>query len=514
MTFSIFKNKFIIAVCYAFVFLFVYAAISKGLDFQQFSLQLQQSPILTNYSLIISWSIPSIEIIVAFLLVTYQFRLLGLYLSFSLMLVFSTYIILILNSSDHIPCSCGGILEKMSWSQHLIFNLFFVGLALIAILFLQKKKLTLKSNLKTKLFFSYWIIIAISLGSVGSLVLLYYFSRFRTNQRQNFQRYFAESSFQEIKQIKLDYNSYYLAGLSDSLLFLGNNSAPLYMKTINTHTWVETNYQVKIDEDDLPFRAVKIQVKPPYFYVFDGTVPCIFRGKISDWNAKLIMKNEVYFSLIQPIAKNQFVFRTISTKSNENILGNLRLSKDSSSVILHPTLLQKQVDGIFGTDGTLNFDERSKTVNYIYRYRNQIIFTDSDLNLDHYGHTIDTNTRTKIKIGTIKSKQQQKLLGNSLLINRTGFSYNGLLFNNSALLGEFEDKRKWKNSSVIDIYDLSKDAYLFSFYIPTIKGHKIQGLIVKNDLLISITENQLQVFRIDQQQLNAIKENKVQQKNN
>ncbi len=30
---------------------------------------------------------------------------------------------MILNYSEFIPCSCGGILEKMDWKTHLIFNI-------------------------------------------------------------------------------------------------------------------------------------------------------------------------------------------------------------------------------------------------------------------------------------------------------------------------------------------------------------------------------------------------------
>ena len=41
---------------------------------------------------------------------------------------------IILNFIPDIPCSCGGVLEKMSWNEHLIFNIAFVVLGLVAIL--------------------------------------------------------------------------------------------------------------------------------------------------------------------------------------------------------------------------------------------------------------------------------------------------------------------------------------------------------------------------------------------
>jgi len=117
-------------ICYLFILLFVYAAAGKFLDFEEFRIQLGQSPLLSAFAGWVAWIVPSLELIVAFLLMIKGLKSIGLFASFSLMVMFTTYIIIILNFSEFIPCSCGGVLSKMSWSQHLIFNLFFVLLAI------------------------------------------------------------------------------------------------------------------------------------------------------------------------------------------------------------------------------------------------------------------------------------------------------------------------------------------------------------------------------------------------
>ena len=116
-----------------YALLFLYAAANKLLDFQKFKVELGQSPILTDYSSIIAWTIPAVEIVISICLI-FGPRLLALYASFSLMWMFTVYIIVILNFAERIPCSCGGILEKMGWKEHLAFNIFFVLLGLIAII--------------------------------------------------------------------------------------------------------------------------------------------------------------------------------------------------------------------------------------------------------------------------------------------------------------------------------------------------------------------------------------------
>ena len=129
------RNKLLIIeiVSLAFVFLFLYTACDKINNFDEFQVQLGKSPILYKYVTIISIVVPTTEIIISILLMTKRFQLVGLYMSFCIMIMFSTYIVLLLNFSSYIPCSCGGVLESLTWEQHLIFNVGFATLALVGV---------------------------------------------------------------------------------------------------------------------------------------------------------------------------------------------------------------------------------------------------------------------------------------------------------------------------------------------------------------------------------------------
>lgn len=126
-----------------FIMLWIYAATSKLLDYQTFQVQLGQSPLLTPISSFVAWCIPLTEIGIAVLLFTERFRLWGLYLSFALMSLFTVYIFAVTRFSDDVPCSCGGILEKMSWGEHLVFNVIFMMLAALGVV-LQTKDIVLQ----------------------------------------------------------------------------------------------------------------------------------------------------------------------------------------------------------------------------------------------------------------------------------------------------------------------------------------------------------------------------------
>ena len=117
-----------------FVILFTYAAISKFSDYHKFKIQLSQSPLLTSFAGLTASAIPTIELAVAILLIQEKYRQAALIISICLMAMFTTYIITITNYSTYIPCSCGGILQNMNWNQHLLFNLLFLIMGVLAVL--------------------------------------------------------------------------------------------------------------------------------------------------------------------------------------------------------------------------------------------------------------------------------------------------------------------------------------------------------------------------------------------
>lgn len=116
-------------VSYLCVLLFLYAAASKILDYENFRVQLAQSPLLSAFAGYVAWGVPAFEILISVMLMSEKWRAIGLYLAFGLMVMFTAYIYIILNYSAFVPCSCGGVLEKMSWNQHLAFNVLFIVLS-------------------------------------------------------------------------------------------------------------------------------------------------------------------------------------------------------------------------------------------------------------------------------------------------------------------------------------------------------------------------------------------------
>jgi hypothetical protein len=135
------RTKYIIDILSALLIcLFVYAAVSKILAYDSFRVALRNQPIPLWSAIILVWLLPLFELAAAGLLMSRHTRLVGLYTSGFLMLIFTGYIGLVLSGSfGRIPCSCGGILKNMGWHVHLIFNIFFLAIATAGIILFKKK---------------------------------------------------------------------------------------------------------------------------------------------------------------------------------------------------------------------------------------------------------------------------------------------------------------------------------------------------------------------------------------
>lgn len=134
------RFTFFDAIVFLIAVLFIYAAASKLIDFELFKAQIGKSPLITQFAEPIAWFIPGVEIVVSLALLTPRFQLVGLFASYFLMFMFTAYIGFILTFSPYVPCSCGGILNNMGWTEHLIFNIGFTLMSVLGIILYNRQR--------------------------------------------------------------------------------------------------------------------------------------------------------------------------------------------------------------------------------------------------------------------------------------------------------------------------------------------------------------------------------------
>lgn len=118
------------------VVLFLYTGGMKFFDHPLFLYTTKHSPwqLLSENAGWITWAIPFLEVAIAALLIIPQTNLIGLYGASLLMAAFSIYVVVLLKSGLHLPCSCGGVIQYMNWTEHAFFNASFVLLSVLAII--------------------------------------------------------------------------------------------------------------------------------------------------------------------------------------------------------------------------------------------------------------------------------------------------------------------------------------------------------------------------------------------
>jgi hypothetical protein len=131
------------------ILLFVYTGCSKLLGYEVFVNQLSQFAFLKKYAGFVAVSLSLLEIAVGLLIAINQTQTFGWWLSSVLMTSFTIYVLMMLLSRNHLPCTCCGVISSMTWRQHLIFNIFFMCLSWLALYnYYQLKNKIISTNKK------------------------------------------------------------------------------------------------------------------------------------------------------------------------------------------------------------------------------------------------------------------------------------------------------------------------------------------------------------------------------
>ncbi|MFD2943277.1 DoxX family protein [Flavobacterium notoginsengisoli] len=487
------KSIIIEIICMLYVLLFVYAAASKLMGFENFQVQLGQSPLLSAFASWLSWIVPLAELLISALLIFRTTRLWALAAAFNIMVMFTVYIFVILNYSSYVPCSCGGILEKMSWNDHMLFNLVFVVLAFTGIIMhcqidrdVNNKKWFMPS-LKT-------IMLSSFTGTIG-VIFLFLWSEDIMRYNNPFQRRYVKNAAEMLKQTDLKFNSFYIAGFTNKRLYLGNYSNPQIMVSFGSNLQNKKIEKIDFDPGNIPFQNVTLSVRGNYIFLKDGRAPALFRGSVGNWKINKKFIGMPYFTRAEPADSTTIIFRNNSGRNLSNVLG-IFIAESKPKIKYHNSILEKQIDGIFDTDGALLYSEHLEKMIYLYYYRNEFIVTGKDCKIDYRGHTIDTISKAKIKVTYVKNGSGRTMSAPPLLVNAHGYAFKNLLFVNSRIMGRYEDEKTWKHSSVIDIYDISKHSYLLSFPVYNIKVEKLKSFIVTDTYLYALIGNHLVAYQL------------------
>jgi uncharacterized membrane protein YphA (DoxX/SURF4 family) len=140
------KTTIIETIIFLYAVLLTYTGISKLTNYSEFKEGIAESPLLAPAASLVAWVVPLVEFAATVLLIIPRWRLKGLYVALILMSVFTAYVIGLLIFASTSPCSCGGIIQYLSWPQHIVLNCVFITLAVWGIALQKREKKSERLN--------------------------------------------------------------------------------------------------------------------------------------------------------------------------------------------------------------------------------------------------------------------------------------------------------------------------------------------------------------------------------
>lgn len=302
--------------------------------------------------------------------------------------------------------------------------------------------------------------------------------------RNEFKRLFPSHVLMNETLTNLNLNSYYIAGKADGIIYLGNYTAPVYVTEFNLNSDSIKQYRLKLPQPGLlKTEAFSLAVDSPNYFLSNGDRSLIFRS--NSLSGELRKIDGLYlpaFFNFWPLSEYSGLIKTYNKQIESCTISKLIYSP--YSLRENKAILKKQVDGIFDTDGMMQYEKKHQELVYMYYYRNQFIVMDSDCHLIYRGKTLDSNSTVKFRIASYNNDKTTIIAAPQQISNKRLVLYRGMIFIQSGLISLTEPINILNSYAVIDVYDLTDGHYRFSFYIPEHDEKPVRDFTVQNDHLI------------------------------
>jgi len=329
--------------------------------------------------------------------------------------------------------------------------------------------------------------------AVTCVATVYLYSQKEANRRNGFIRLLPPHLLLPGKTYDLRYNSFYIAGLTSKTIYLASFTSPFLLSELSYDLKQKLDMQINWSNEYKIHKSAYIIVDSPFVYLNDGFDRRRFETRLAD-DHKIILYNTPVFTASSNIGTQIWIDRCINGKGNNFLM---KINRDGKTSKIDTSLLQKQGEGIFSTDGIFVKIPQSDKFYYIYYYRNEVLCIDSNLDLAFKTKTIDTISRAHISVAKVNSDNSLTLSSPPLLVNRMGFANEKYLFVNSKLAANNENRELLDRMQIIDVYYVKNGKYRFSFYLPQLARKKANDFKVYGNSLVAIYDHYITVYKLN-----------------
>lgn len=337
------------------------------------------------------------------------------------------------------------------------------------------------------------VIALLAVAIVSSLYGLYIN---RIDVKNGFTRKWLQPPLAVKKEIDLQFPGYYLAGSTDSVIYLASTSAKAQLIEINTPSLgAREKFVADAKRLSINWQRSTMLVDPPNVYLTEGVGKTICSGQIAD-SIRMKVCNTLSegFYFASPLSQSAAVNIYFDTVFRQRNLGSFNIT-GNRALANHP-ILQKQIDGRFCSDGQLIVKPKQNRVVFLYFYRNQFLLADTNLQKLIWLPTIDTNSTAKIQLGKVNRGRSVTFSATPQLVNKKMFVGDDAVYIISNMRSDEQDLDEYFSHTAIDRYSLKEQRYTGSYLVPNKSNKQVTDIVVSNKMLYALQGNFLVAYQV------------------
>lgn len=457
-------------ICLLYIILFTYTSMAKLIAYPAARLQWAQSPFITEMAGVLIWLIPAAELLIVVLLAFRKTRLPGLYGALGLMCLFSAYIYAMLHVSYYVPCSCGGVLSAMSWTQHFWFNIVFATLAITGIAW-QQRPLTW-----------HWLLAALLTGPAIVVVLAWHTQWQEAGEVQVLRRQGPVL----IQKVVIHNNEAYgqLAGMDSNYLYYTAQQPGLLWKA------AYKSGSSSARQAPLPHLPDALS---HYSYQTDAWGLLVLNR-----HAGILYGSQAGTGYVRYQPGITFSQAVRSSASTCLIRGYLpgrggdpffyRYTPGLGITAREQGLTERTGDFGLSQDGILLYDTATNKAIYVYYYKSRVLFFDTSFRQLQTITTIDHTKEKTFRVAAATQQQGIQYITNATpkkRINGMAAVANGHLWIKPVMPA---------TGDTADVYSTASGLYIYSVAIPRYGQERVAGFCVSDHQLLAMYPHAMVVY--------------------
>jgi hypothetical protein len=296
----------------------------------------------------------------------------------------------------------------------------------------------------------------------------------------------------QVQAVKLDREGYYYAGSTNTTLYLGNKYLPLMTKSYSLKLQFLDSIQF-LDSPDhiIGWKALTTIIDSPDVYFFERLTPSILSSNVFQNQIIFTRPIDINFMRIVPIGVKKYVLRVFDDE--QKVSQFIKYDLTTGDTQRFPTILEKQRDGLFCTDGTLTGNSKCGLLAYTYFYRNEFFIFDTSGTVKIKARTIDTVSTVNFDTVNLKNGSELQIGAPPLIVNRSSFIRDGKLF---ILATAITTDNNQTSEDPIDVYSVKTGEYMYTYYIPKFRGRRPASFFIENGYLFAFYSRYLVTYQL------------------